>query len=163
VAEQEQVEALKAREEADANVELSEKISVARNVEDAIGGLSNAERPIDIMARQYKSLQYAPDTTPAGIARAEEQERRIGQSEKHMKSVEKQKSSMLQDDSIGKMPTLAGLRAAVKTTIDANMKEAVGDLPWSGGPSWDDILPTVNQFKGKEQPQVAAPTASVVL
>jgi hypothetical protein len=45
-----------------------------------------------------------------------------------------------------KIPTLEGMRQAIKTTIDANMNEALERLPYQGEPAWDSILPTESDF-----------------
>jgi len=167
VADQEAVEVAKAREEADQNVEMSNKMAdmPTDQVSNIIDGMTAAQRPIDVMVSQYKSLHYSADTTLSGVARAQEQERRIAHSERAMKAAEKQHSAMLQGASVGKIPTIAGLKAAVKTTIDANMKEAVGQLPFGGQPTWDDILPSVNDYTGKSkgQSKVAAASGDMVL
>lgn len=128
-------------EEVSKQVESMSSGDVGKYIDD----MQASQRPIDVMAKQYASLAIKPSDTRKALAAAEVNEARVATQEAAMKKAA-QKSDMLDRGVGGKLPSLEGMKVAIKTTIDANMKEAMGDMTYPGEPSWDSILPTEENF-----------------
>lgn len=63
-----------------------------------------------------------------------------------MKQTAQQHKKMLESHTNKKIPTLEGMEQTIKTTIDANMKEQLKDMPYGGIQGWEDVLPSEDAF-----------------
>merc|ERR1719482_2221669 len=93
------------------------------------------------MAQKYPKLGVKPSSSPQSVLRAEAHERRVSAMEIKMKKKDAKKSRVFEKYTRMKIPTLAGMRMAIKTTVDSNMQQGLGSLHSTGLPTWNDVLP----------------------
>jgi len=145
---QRQQEEAQAKRDAEARA-LSRKENKlsTQDLDNELEGMDKGKRPIDVMSQKYKSLAYKPSSTPKSVLAAEAYANKVSSSEKKMKDKSLKKSRTFERYTHMKVPTLAGMKLAIKSTIDANMKQSLGALPFKGSEAWESVLPTKQTIK----------------
>jgi len=137
-----------------------------RDLDNKLDSMDADKQPIDVMAEKYKSLHVKQESTPKSVLAAQANAKRVSAMERKMKKKNLAKSKVFEKYTRMKIPTLAGMKLAIKTTVNANMKQAVGDLPYKGAAAWGTVLPnamTVKKWENAATPAGAkAPSKGAV-
>jgi len=142
-----------AKSEADKRVQDSKKWDkkaagmTTKDLDQAMTEMDADKQPIDVMAHRYKALKVTASTTSKSVAAAEAHEDRVSAMEVTMKQRADKNNKMLEAHTNKKIPTYAGLQKSIETTIQANMEEAFKGMPYPGGNTWDQILPSEDKFQ----------------
>lgn len=116
------------------------------SIDRALAEMDRDKKPIDVMAEKYHTLGVTTKSTPESVRDAEEHAQRVSTMEKDMKIAAKKTNKMAEEHTKKNVPSLEGMQTAIKTTIDANMKEQLKDMPYAGDPDWSDVLPSEDGF-----------------